>query len=184
MNRKIIAKITDANGLKRTIVRLAHEIIEQNKGTESLVIIGIRTRGVFLAKRLIQEIQNIENVEIPLGVLDITMYRDDFRQRLKQPTVQQTNIPFEIDDKNIIIIDDVLFTGRTIRSALEALMSFGRPTRIQLAVLVDRGGRELPIHPDFVGKNIPTSIGEEIQVKMNEIDDEDCVLLIEAPHIY
>ena len=181
MTRKIKAKIIDANGLRRTVVRLAHEIIEQNKGTKKLVIVGIRTRGVYLAARIIKEIEKIEGVKLPSGILDITMYRDDFRQRLKQPTVQQTDIQFDIDDKNIVLIDDVLYTGRTTRAALEALTSFGRPAIIQLAVLVDRGHRELPIQPDYIGKNIPTSIGEEVLVKMQEVDDEDCVLLVESP---
>jgi len=181
MTHKIKAKIIDENGLRRTIVRLAHEIIEKNKGTDNLVIVGIRTRGVYVAQRIINEINKIENVLLPLGILDITMYRDDFRQRLKQPKVQQTDIRFDIDEKNIVLIDDVLYTGRTTRAALEALMSFGRPAKIQLAVLVDRGHRELPIKPDYVGKNIPTSIGEEVQVKMREVDEEDCVLLVESP---
>ena len=181
MDRKVKAKIIDETGLRRTVTRLAHEIIERNRGTDIIVVVGVRTRGVFLAKRIVEEIERIEGKKIPLGVLDLTMYRDDFRQRLKQPVLQQTDIPFDIDDKNIILVDDVLYTGRTIRAALDALMSFGRPAQIQLAVLVDRGHRELPIKPDYVGKNIPTSIGEEIQVKMKEIDDEDCVLLVESP---
>ena len=181
MERKVKAKIIDEIGLKRTITRLSHEILERNRGTEKLVIVGVRTRGVYLAERIIKEIERIEGNQIPLGILDITMYRDDFRQRLKQPILQQTDIPFNIDEKNIVLIDDVLYTGRTTRAALDALMSFGRPAQIQLAVLVDRGHRELPIKPDYVGKNIPTSIGEEIQVKMKEIDDEDSVLLVEAP---
>jgi len=181
MIRKIKAKIIDAEGLRRVITRLAYEIIESNKGTQDLVIMGVRTRGVFLAERIINVIEEIEGVKLPLGVLDITMFRDDFRQRLRQPQVQQTEIPFDIDEKNVVLIDDVLYTGRSIRAALESLISFGRPTKIQLAVLVDRGHRELPIQPDFVGKNIITSIGEEIQVKMKEVDDEDCVLLVEEP---
>lgn len=181
MSPKVKAKIIDSKGLARTITRLAHEILEKNRGTEKLAIVGVRTRGVFLAQRIIKEIERIEGIKLPLGILDITLYRDDFRQRLKQPVVQQTDIPFDIDEKNIVLIDDVLYTGRTTRAALEALMSFGRPETIQLAVLVDRGHRQLPIKPDYVGKNIPTSIGEEIQVKMKEIDDEDCVLLVESP---
>jgi len=181
MERKVKARIIDEDGLRRTTTRLAHEILERNRGTDNLVIVGIRTRGAFLAQRIIDEIARIEGKQIPLGVLDITMYRDDFRQRLKQPVVQQTDIPFDIYDKNVVLVDDVLYTGRTTRAALEALMSFGRPAMIQLAVLVDRGHRELPIKPDYVGKNIPTSIGEEVQVKMKEIDDEDCVLLVESP---
>ncbi len=181
MKRKIKAKIIDEKGLQRTITRLAHEILERNRGTEKIVIVGIRTRGAFLAQRILKEIERIEGIKLPLGILDITLYRDDFRQRMKQPVVQQTEIPFDIDEKNIVLVDDVLYTGRTTRAALEALMAFGRPERIQLAVLVDRGHRELPIKPDYVGKNIPTSIGEEIQVKMKEVDDEDCVLLVESP---
>ncbi len=181
MDRKIKAKIIDQVGLKRTVIRLAHEILERNKGSEKLVIVGVRTRGVYVAERIIDEIEKIEKKQIPMGVLDITMYRDDFRQRLKQPVVQQTEIPFDIDEKTIVLVDDVLYTGRTTRAALEALMSFGRPAKIQLAVLVDRGHRELPIKPDYVGKNIPTSIGEEIQVKMREVDNDDCVLLVESP---
>jgi pyrimidine operon attenuation protein/uracil phosphoribosyltransferase len=181
MSQKVIAKIIDQNGIRRTIVRLAHEIIERNKGTDELVVVGVRTRGAYLAKRLINEIKKIEGVELPLGILDITMYRDDFRQRLRQPKLQQTDIPFDIDEKNIVLVDDVVYTGRTTRAALEGLMSFGRPATIQLAVLVDRGHRELPIKPDYVGKNIITSIGEEIKVKMKEVDREDCVLLVEEP---
>ncbi len=181
MKRKIKAKIIDEIGLKRTTIRLAHEILERNRGAENLVIVGIRTRGIYLAQRILDEIAKIEGKHIPLGILDITMYRDDFRERLKQPVVHQTDIPFDLYDKNVVLIDDVLYTGRTTRAALEALMSFGRPARIQLAVLVDRGHRELPIKPDFVGKNIPTSIGEEVQVKMREVDNEDCVLLVESP---
>lgn len=181
MERKVKAKIIDELDLKRTTTRLAHEILDWNRGTKNLVIVGIRTRGVYLAQRIIDEIARIEGNKIPLGILDITMFRDDFRQRLRQPMVQQTDIPFDLYDKNIVLVDDVLYTGRTIRAALEALMSFGRPARIQLAVLVDRGHRELPIEPDFVGKNIPTSIGEEVQVKMREVDDQDCVLLVESP---
>lgn len=181
MERKVKAKIIDEVGLKRTTTRLAHEILEQNRGAEHLVIVGIRTRGAYLAQRIIKQIAAIEGKNIPLGILDITMYRDDFRERLKQPVVQQTEIPFDLYEKNVVLVDDVLYTGRTTRAALEALMSFGRPARIQLAVLVDRGHRELPIKPDYVGKNIPTSIGEEVQVKMREVDDEDCVLLVESP---
>ncbi len=181
MERKIKARIIDEVGLRRTVTRLAHEILERNRGAENLVIVGVRTRGVYLAQRIIQAIEKIEGKRLPLGILDITMYRDDFRQRLKQPVVQQTDIPFDIYDKDVILVDDVLYTGRTTRAALEALMSFGRPARIQLAVLVDRGHRELPIKPDYVGKNIPTSIGEEVQVKMQEIDGEDSVLLVETP---
>ena len=183
MERKVKATIIDELGLNRTVTRLAHEILEKNRGTNNLVIVGIRTRGVFLAERIIEKIEHIENYKLPFGILDITMYRDDFRMRLKQPVVQQTDIPFDLYEKNIVLVDDVLYTGRTTRAALEALMSFGRPAQIQLAVLVDRGHRELPIKPDYVGKNIPTSIGEEVQLKIKEVDGEDCVLLVESPEI-
>ena len=179
MERKIKAKIIDNTGLKRTVIRLSHEIIERNRGTEKLVIVGIRTRGVHLAERIVKEIEKIEGKHIPLGVLDITMYRDDFRQRLKQPVVQQTDIPFDLYEENIVIVDDVLYTGRTVRAALAALMDLGRPSSIQFCVLVDRGHREMPIIADFVGKNIPTSIDEEVKVKLKEVDNEDSVYLID-----
>ncbi|UCF65500.1 MAG: bifunctional pyr operon transcriptional regulator/uracil phosphoribosyltransferase PyrR [bacterium] len=181
MKEKIKAEILSEQDFQRIITRLAHEILEKNRGSDNLVIIGIRTRGAYLASRLSKKIEEIEGKEIPTGFLDITLYRDDFRTRLKQPSVEVTNIPFQIDEQNIILVDDVLYTGRTIRSALDALMDFGRPARIHLAVLVDRGHRELPIRPDFVGKNIPTSIGEEVQVLMKEIDQRDKVLLVEEP---
>jgi len=173
------AKLITSEDLRRIITRLAHEIIEKNRGIKDLVIIGIHTRGAYLATRISKKISEIEDDEIPTGYLDATLYRDDFRKRLKQPEVQVTNISFQIDEKNVVLVDDVLFTGRTVRAALDALMDFGRPTRISLAVLVDRGHRELPIKPDFVGKNIPTSIGEEVRVKLKEVDDEDSVYLVE-----
>jgi len=181
MNFKVKAKIIDQEGLQRTITRLAHEIIERNRGVDNIAIVGIRTRGSTLAERLVAKIEEIEGKRVPLGYLDITLYRDDFRKRLKQPLVQLTDIPFEIDEKDVILVDDVLYTGRTSRAALDALMDFGRPASVQLAVLVDRGHRELPIRADYVGKNIPTSVGEEVQVKLTENDGEDCVLLVEAP---
>jgi pyrimidine operon attenuation protein/uracil phosphoribosyltransferase len=178
---RIKKKLVDEEGLERTITRLAHEIIERNRGTENLAIVGIRNRGAFLAERIHQKILEITAVDIPLGILDITLYRDDFRRALKQPEVRSTDIPFVIDDVNVILVDDVLFTGRTARAALDALIDLGRPRRIQFAVLVDRGHRELPIKADFVGKNIPTSVGEEVRVRMKEVDEVDAVLLIEAP---
>lgn len=181
MKEKIKAEILSEQDFQRIVTRLAHEILEKNRGSENLVIIGIRTRGAFLATRLSKKIEEIEGKKIPTGFLDITLYRDDFRTRLKQPAVEVTNIPFKIDEQNIVLVDDVLYTGRTIRSALDALMDFGRPALIHLAVLVDRGHRELPIRPDFVGKNIPTSIGEEVNVLMTEIDKVDKVLLVEQP---
>ena len=181
MDYKIKSVLVDAAGFNRTITRLAHEIIERNRGTERLGLVGMQTRGVFLAKRLANKIEEIERIELPVGVLDVTMYRDDYRTALKHPRVQITQIPFELYDLNAVLVDDVLYTGRTVRAALDALMDFGRPRRIQLAVFVDRGHRELPIKPDFVGKNVPTSVNEEVRVRMAEIDGEDAVWLVEVP---
>jgi len=177
----IKAKIIDEAGLNRTITRLAHEILERNKGSNNIVLIGMRTRGEFVAKRILDKIIEIDNSNPELGILDATLYRDDFRTRLKQPEVSVTNITFDITEKDVVLIDDVLYTGRTTRAALDAVMDLGRPSSIQFCVLVDRGHREMPIIADFVGKNIPTSINEEVKVKMNEIDDEDAVYLIESP---
>lgn len=176
----IKAKILDQEALLRIITRMSHEIIEKNKGPENLVIMGLRTRGEYLATRLRDKILVIENVEVPLGILDVTLYRDDFRTRLKQPQVSVSNITFDITDKHIVLVDDVLYTGRTIRSALCAIMDFGRPATIKLCCLVDRGHRELPIKADIVGKNIPTSINEEVRVKLLEHDGEDAVYLVEV----
>lgn len=173
------ARLVDADGIRRTLTRLAHEIIERNRGSENLALVGMRTRGVFIAERLQKLIHEIEGGEVPLGILDVTLYRDDFRLKFKQPQIQVTHIDFDVDEKNIVLVDDVLYTGRTIRAALDALMDLGRPARIQLAVLVDRGHRELPIKPDFVGKNVPTSFGEEVRVRMAEHDGEDAILLVE-----
>ncbi|MHC1738643.1 MAG: bifunctional pyr operon transcriptional regulator/uracil phosphoribosyltransferase PyrR [Ignavibacteriaceae bacterium] len=177
---KIKANLIDEIGLSRIITRMAHEIIEKNKGSKNLVLMGLRTRGEFLAKRIHQKIEEIEQLNIPLGILDVTLYRDDFRTRLKQPQVSVSNITFDINDKDIVLIDDVLYTGRTIRSALCALMDYGRPSTIQLCVLVDRGHRELPITADYAGKNIPTSIDEEVRVKLKEVDGEDAVYLVDV----
>jgi pyrimidine operon attenuation protein/uracil phosphoribosyltransferase len=176
----IKAKILDQEALLRIITRMSHEIIEKNKGPENLVIMGLRTRGEYLATRLRDKILVIENVEVPLGILDVTLYRDDFRTRLKQPQVSVSNITFDITDKHIVLVDVVLYTGRTIRSALCAIMDFGRPATIKLCCLVDRGHRELPIKADIVGKNIPTSINEEVRVKLLEHDGEDAVYLVEV----
>jgi len=173
------AKIVDEDGLSRIITRMAHEILEKNKGSQNLVLMGMKTRGEFLANRIYHKIKEIEKIDLPLGVLDVTLYRDDFRTRLKQPEVSVSNITFDINDKDVVIIDDVLYTGRTVRSALNALMDFGRPRSIQLCVLVDRGHRELPIRADYIGKNIPTSNQEEIKVRMKEIDGEDAIYIIE-----
>ena len=177
----IKAKIIDEMGLSRTITRLSHEILERNKGSENIILIGMRTRGEFLAKRIQNKIKEIDGNSPTLGILDATLYRDDFRTRLKQPEVSVTDITFDITEKDVILIDDVLYTGRTTRAALDALMDLGRPSSIQFCVLVDRGHREMPIKADFIGKNIPTSLNEEVKVKMQEIDDEDAVYLIESP---
>jgi len=174
-----MSKIVDKRGLDRILTRISHEILERNKGSDNLVLIGMRTRGEFLAHRIFDKIKKIDNVELPLGVLDATLYRDDYRTRLKQPEVSVSDITFDINEKDIIVIDDVLYTGRTVRSALNALMEFGRPSSIQLFILVDRGHRELPIRADYVGKNIPTSLNQEIKVKMEEIDGEDAIYLVD-----
>jgi pyrimidine operon attenuation protein/uracil phosphoribosyltransferase len=180
---RVKAKLADADGVRRTLTRLAHEIIERNRGLESLALVGMQTRGVHIADRLKTLIQEIEGGDVPRGLLDVTLYRDDFRLKFKQPQVQVTQIDFDVDEKNIILVDDVIYTGRTIRAALDALMDLGRPARIQLAVLVDRGHRELPVKPDFVGKNVPTSLGEEVRVRMSESDGEDAILLVEREDI-
>jgi pyrimidine operon attenuation protein/uracil phosphoribosyltransferase len=172
-------KILDQKNFERTLIRLAHEILEKNKGAENLVLVGIRTRGEFLAKRIAKKIEEIEHRDISVGLLDITLYRDDLRDKLSQPILRGTDIPFDVSGRDIILIDDVLFTGRTIRAALDELVDMGRPASIQLAVLIDRGHRELPIRADFVGKNIPTSANEKVKVSMKEVDGEDGVNLIE-----
>jgi pyrimidine operon attenuation protein/uracil phosphoribosyltransferase len=172
-------KVLDADSLRRTVNRLSHEVVEKNKGVQDVVLVGIRTRGEFLADRVAQKIAEIENMNVQVGVLDITLYRDDLRGRLDQPVLKSTEILFDIRGKVIVLIDDVLFTGRTIRSALNALMDLGRPSEIQLLVLIDRGHRELPIKADFVGKNVPTSREQKVQVSLTEADEEDAVYLIE-----
>ena len=173
-------QIVDSESLNRSITRLAHEILERNHGAENLVVIGIRTRGVPLAQRIIAKIEEIESKKLPLGILDITMYRDDVFQNLKQPRVRTTEIDFEIDGKIVVLVDDVLYTGRTIRAALDATMDFGRPTKIQLAVLVDRGHRELPIRADYVGETVITSEDEEVKVFVEELDHMDGVFLVKS----
>jgi len=172
-------KVLDADGLRRTVNRLSHEVVEKNKGVQDVVLVGIRTRGEFLAHRVAKKIAEIENINVQVGVLDITLYRDDLRGRLDQPELKSTEILFDIRGKVVVLIDDVLFTGRTIRSALNALMDLGRPSVIQLLVLIDRGHRELPIKADFVGKNVPTAREQEVQVALTEADEEDAVYLIE-----
>ena len=175
------AQVMDKDALKRAVTRIAHEIVERNKGTQDLVLIGIKRRGVPLAQRLAKAISEIEGVNVPVGTLDITLYRDDLTTIGSQPVVQQTEIAFDITQKKVVLIDDVLYTGRTIRSALDALMDLGRPANVQLAVVVDRGHREIPIRADYVGKNIPTAQREIIRVCLEEIpgDGEDRVLIVE-----
>jgi pyrimidine operon attenuation protein/uracil phosphoribosyltransferase len=176
----IKAKVIDEVGLQRIVTRISHEILERNKGSKNLILMGMRTRGEYLAKRIFSKLKEIEKIELPMGILDVTLYRDDFRTRLKQPEVSVSNITFDINEKDVILIDDVLYTGRTVRSALNALMDLGRPSSIQLFALVDRGHRELPIRADYVGKNIPTSMDEEIKVKMKEIDGEDAIYIVDV----
>ncbi len=170
-------QIMDAESINRSITRVAHEILEHNRGPDNIILVGILTRGEPLAKRLRKLIKNITNIKIPIGFLDITFHRDDFRKRLVVPQVKGTNIHDSIDDKIVVLVDDVLFTGRTIRAAMDELNVFGRPSNIQLAVLVDRGHRELPIRPDYVGKNIPTNEGEHVKVLLKEFDKKDLVTL-------
>lgn len=166
-----------ARDIQRALTRVAHEILERNKGAENLALIGIRTRGVPLAQRLIDQIQKIEGVDVPLGMLDITLYRDDVGTGKQNPVLKKTEIPFSISEKTIVLVDDVLFTGRTIRAAIDALMDFGRPAGVQLAVLIDRGHRELPIRADFVGKNLPTSLDMRVRVQLAENDETDQVIV-------
>lgn len=172
--------VLDAKGVDRALTRITHEILERNKGTEGLVLIGIRSRGVELAERLAERIRAIEGVEVPRGIIDITLYRDDLSRARQQPLVKGTDIRFPIDDRQVVLVDDVLFTGRTVRAALDALMDFGRPRSVQLAVLVDRGHRELPIRADYVGKNLPTSVSESVEVRIKERDGSDGVVLVDA----
>lgn len=173
------ATILDKEAISRAIMRIAHEILEKNKGTDALCLIGIRNRGVYLAHRLAERIKAIENQEVAVGALDITLYRDDLTLIAAQPVVHKTEIDFDINNKNLILVDDVLYTGRTVRAALDALIDFGRPKSIQLAVLIDRGHRELPIRADFVGKNIPTAQKETVEVKLEESDGVDEVVIVE-----
>ena len=172
-------KVIDAAGFKRTVNRLAHEVVEKNTGADDIMVVGIRTRGDYLAQRVAKKIEEIEGKQVQVGCLDITLYRDDLRGRLDQPELKSTDILFDINGKILVLVDDVLFTGRTIRSALNALMDLGRPSTIQLLVLIDRGHRELPIKADFVGKNFPTSMKQEIKVLMSEVDEEDAVYVLE-----
>ena len=173
--------VMDAEGIDRSLTRITYEILERNKGTDDLVVIGIRTGGVFLATRLREKILNLEGTEITMGILDVTLYRDDLMTSEKRPRLRKTDIPFSLDHKKVILIDDVLFTGRTIRAAMDALIDFGRPRLIQLAVLIDRGHRELPIRADFIGASLPSALWEEISVNLEEEQAErDEVLILEG----
>ena len=171
--------VMDADRIDRSLTRIAHEIVERNRAIENLALVGIRERGVHLAQRLGERLRAITGRDLPTGALDITLYRDDLMRHPvgPQPLVRSTDIPFDIDDRTILLVDDVLYTGRTIRAALDALIDFGRPRAIQLAVLVDRGHRELPIKADYVGKNVPTSRRESVQVRLAEVDGHDDVLI-------
>jgi len=185
---KIKSEIMDAQGLNRTLSRLANEITEHNRGVENVAFVGIRTRGVYLAQRIIEKIEQFEKRKLPLGSLDVTLYRDDVAHRhqrrarkAKEPrTLQTTDIPFDLDGKVVVLVDDVLYTGRTIRAALSALMDFGRPAKIQLVVMIDRGHRELPIRADFIGREIVTTPGEDVRGKLKNIDGVDGVYLVDV----
>jgi pyrimidine operon attenuation protein/uracil phosphoribosyltransferase len=169
----------DADRMSRSLTRIAHEIVERNRGIEDLALVGIRERGVPLARRVAAQLQRISGSDVPTGALDITLYRDDLMRQMvgPQPLVRSTDIPFDIDNRVILLVDDVLYTGRTIRAALDALIDFGRPKAIQLVVLIDRGHRELPIKADYVGKNVPTSSRESVQVRLQEVDGHDEVVI-------
>ena len=175
--------VLDAPAIQRAITRIAHEIVERNKGVDGLGIVGIRSRGDFLAKRLQREIERLEGVEVPFGAMDITLYRDDLSRGADHALVQLTEIPWEVAGRTVLLVDDVLFTGRTVRAALDAVMDFGRPRAIQLAVLIDRGHRELPIRADFVGKNLPTQRDEDVEVHLAEAGAEDQVRILDPESI-
>ncbi|MDP9343682.1 MAG: bifunctional pyr operon transcriptional regulator/uracil phosphoribosyltransferase PyrR [Actinomycetota bacterium] len=175
------SRLMDEAEIRRALTRIAHEILERNKGAGSLALVGIAARGDDLARRLAAEIRRIEGADVPVGVLDITFYRDDIGLRAEAPEVHETRIGFDITGRTVVLVDDVLFTGRTIRSAMDALVDFGRPRAVQLAVLVDRGHRELPIRADYVGKNVPTRADEQVRVAVAETDGEDLVVLEAGP---
>ncbi len=180
MSQRRSTSIMDAKEIDRAITRIAHEIIEKNKGCDDLLIVGIRTRGEYLAKRVRQKMEDIEKCSVPQGILDITLYRDDLSSVATQPIVRKTELPHSVVDRTVVLIDDVLYTGRTVRAAMDEIIDFGRPRAIQLAVLIDRGHRELPIRPDFVGKNVPTSKREIISVCLKEHDGQDTVSVEEV----
>ena len=173
------AQVMDRQDVERTLVRLAHQIVEKNHGTEDLCLIGIKTRGIPLAQRLAKLIEQFEGVELPVGELDISLYRDDLTKYSEDPVISRTNVPFSVQGKRVVLVDDVIFTGRTARAALDALMSLGRPSRVQLCVLIDRGHTELPIKANYVGKNIPTSLSEVVAVNLEETDGITKVIINE-----
>ncbi|MBI3973669.1 MAG: bifunctional pyr operon transcriptional regulator/uracil phosphoribosyltransferase PyrR [Chloroflexi bacterium] len=171
-------QILDEDGIRRALTRIAHEILERNQGTDGLILVGLRRRGVQLAEHLAGLIAQFEGVQVPVGELDVTMFRDDLDLRGTRPIVHRSSMPAGVTDARIVLVDDVLYTGRTVRAALEAILSYGRPRQIQLAVLVDRGHRELPIRADYVGKNIPTAHHEQVEVRLREVDGQDEVVLV------
>ena len=177
MNTK--ASILDEKAMQRAITRIANEILERNRGTENLILVGIKTRGVPFAKRISKKIYEIEGIKIPVFTLDIALYRDDLTEKYENPVVKNQDLEVNINDKTVVLVDDVIFTGRTVRAALDALIDKGRPKKVQLAVLIDRGHRELPIRADYVGKNVPTSRNEIVSVNFNEIDNIDQVVIKE-----
>jgi pyrimidine operon attenuation protein / uracil phosphoribosyltransferase len=172
-------QLMTATEIDRTVQRLAHEIVEKSGGTSNLALIGIRRRGVPLSKRIAQAMRGIDKVDVPVGILDITLYRDDLSKVALQPVLQSSDIPFTVDDKDVVLVDDVLYTGRTIRAAMNGLFDLGRPQRVRLCVLIDRGHRELPVEASFVGRNVQTSDTEIVEVRLNEIDQEERVMLVE-----
>ena len=180
MGQSTRIRVLDAASLDRSLTRIAHEILERNKGLSAIGLVGVQTRGVPLARRLAARLSAIEGKAPPVGVLDINLYRDDLSRIADHPILRRTEIPFDLDDAVVILVDDVLFTGRTVRAALDALMDLGRPRQIQLAVLVDRGHRELPVRADFVGKNLPTADSERVDVRLTETDGEDEVVIVKA----
>ncbi|MEW6457786.1 MAG: bifunctional pyr operon transcriptional regulator/uracil phosphoribosyltransferase PyrR [Bacillota bacterium] len=180
LNCREKATILDRDGIRRALTRIAHEIIEKNQGVDRVVLIGIRRRGVPLALRLAEKIEQIEGADVPVGFLDITLYRDDLTRLGPQPQLSRTEVPFSVTDQTVILVDDVLYTGRTVRAALDAIMDLGRPRAIQLAALIDRGHRELPIRADYVGKNVPTSSREIISVQLEDIDGQERVVILET----
>ncbi len=178
MGYRVKAEVMDASAIDRALTRIAHEILESNKGADNIALAGILTRGAFVAQRLAERIKRIEGADVPVGSIDISFYRDDLATRIN-PEVHRTDIPFDVESRDVILVDDVLYTGRTIRAAMDAIMDYGRPCSVQLAVLVDRGHRELPIRADYVGKNVPTSRRERVKVTVVEHDDADSAVIME-----